>query len=88
MPAPNGGTPVLLSSDSCGTTVFATTVAGTSQTTMIIPSGESSVAFFYGDTLPGSPIITASGALTSSIQNETIVVADASTNNADLVSGP
>lgn len=88
VPAPNGGTPVLLSSDSCGTTVFATTVAGTSQTTMIIPSGESSVAFFYGDTLPGSPIITASGALTSTIQNETILVADATTNTADLANGP
>ena len=79
---------MLLSSDSCGATVFTTTVAGTSQTTMIIPSGESSVAFFYGDALPGSPIITASGALNSTIQNETILVADASTNTADLASGP
>jgi len=37
VPAPTGGTPVTLSSDSSGTAVFATTLTGTSVTSVTIP---------------------------------------------------
>ena len=87
VPAPTGGTPVVLSSDSSGTTAFATTRAGTSTTSVIIPGGESSVTFYYGDTLPGNPVVTASGPLISAIQAETITLA-AATTDAALTRGP
>ncbi|HEY8820728.1 MAG TPA: hypothetical protein VIM49_02080, partial [Dermatophilaceae bacterium] len=56
--APAGGTEVTIASDSSGTSVFATTLAGTSVTSILIPSGKSSATFYYGDSAPGSPVIT------------------------------
>jgi len=68
--APAGGTEVTIASDSSGTSVFATTLAGTSVTSILIPSGKSSATFYYGDSAPGSPVITTSGLLTSATQKE------------------
>jgi hypothetical protein len=70
---------VNLSSSSKGTTEFATAAKGTSVTSVSIPSGSSSVSFYYGDTLAGTPTITASATgLTSATQQETIVAGPAS----------
>ena len=41
-----------MASDSSGTSVFATTLAGTSVTSVLIPSGKSSATFYYGDSAP------------------------------------
>jgi hypothetical protein len=68
---------VTLASNSAGTAVFAATQNGTTTTTVTIPLNASSVNFYYGDTIPGSPTITASGTLASGTQVETIVVGPA-----------
>lgn len=68
---------VTLTSNSLGTARFAPTLGGATTTTVTIPSGQSSVNFYYGDTKPGSSTITASGALTSGTQAQTIVVGPA-----------
>jgi len=77
--APAGGTVVTLSSSSTGTYIFNTTegaTSPTSSTTVTIPAGSSSVSFYYGDTLAGTPTITAkSGTLTPGTQVETITAA-------------
>ncbi len=75
VPAPTGGAEVALASDSAGTAVFATTVAGTSVASILIPAGQSSATIFYGDTAPGRPVITASWLLISAKQTETIATA-------------
>ncbi len=64
--APAGGTALTLSSSSTGTRIFSATLNGTSTTTVTIPVGASSVAFYFGDTLVGTPTITASRAGSSS----------------------
>jgi hypothetical protein len=51
-------TTVDLSSYSTGTTVFAAARRGPAITGVTIPSGSSSVSFFYGDTAVGSPTVT------------------------------
>lgn len=86
--APAGGTSVTLASDSSGTSVFATTLAGTSVTSVLIPSGKSSATFYYGDSAPGSPVITTSGLLTSATQKETILAAPAPTTTTPAPVGP
>src|SRR5207248_2593272 len=48
---------------------------GASVTSVTIPAGSSSVSFYYGATLAGTPTITASGPLTSALQQETITPA-------------
>lgn len=68
---------VTLASNSLGTARFSATLAGATTTTVSIPSGQSSVTFYYGDTAPGSPTITVSGALTSAAQGQAIVVGPA-----------
>ena len=87
-PAPFGGTEVMLFSDSAGTTVFATTMAGAPVTSLLIASGESGATFYYGDSLPGSPVITASGPLVSAIQNETITADTVPPTTAATTAGP
>lgn len=64
-----------LSSDSSGTAVFATTLTGTSVTSVTIPSGAPGANFYYGDTKAGNPLITASGPLASATQTEIITAA-------------
>jgi hypothetical protein len=80
--APAGGTVVTLSSSSTGTYIFNTTEGATTptlQTTVTIPAGSSSLSFYYGDTMAGTPTITAkSGTLTPGTQVETITPAKAS----------
>ena len=69
---------ITLSSSSAGPYIFNTTLnltSPTGSTTVNIPSGQSSVTFYYGDTKAGSPLITASGSLTSATQTETITAA-------------
>ncbi len=66
---------VNLSSNSTGTTEFAATSGGSAVTSVAIPSGSSSVTFYYGDTKAGTPTLTASGALTSDTQTVTITAA-------------
>jgi hypothetical protein len=68
---------VTLASNSAGTPVFSATLNGTSVTSVSIPGGSSSVSFYYGDTKAASPVITASGSLTSALQTETITAAAA-----------
>jgi hypothetical protein len=51
---------VSLSSSSTGTKIFAATSGGTSISTITIPAGTSSVSFYYGDSLAGTPQISAS----------------------------
>jgi len=86
--APAGGTEVTIASDSSGTSVFATTLAGTSVTSILIPSGKSSATFYYGDSAPGSPVITTSGLLTSATQKETILAAPIPTTITAAPVGP
>ena len=83
-----GGTEVTIASDSSGTSVFATTLAGTSVTSILIPSGKSSATFYYGDSAPGSPVITTSGLLTSATQKETILAAPIPTTITAAPVGP
>jgi type II secretory pathway pseudopilin PulG len=64
---------VTLSSNSSGSTVFATSSQGTALTRITIPAGSSSTTFYYGDTKAGTPTITASGALASGVQAETLI---------------
>ena len=85
---PAGGTEVTIASDSSGTSVFATTLAGTSVTSILIPSGKSSATFYYGDSAPGSPVITTSGLLTSATQKETILAAPIPTTITAAPVGP
>jgi hypothetical protein len=60
------GTPVTtgitlnLSSNSAGTSEFASTSGGTPTTTLAIPAGSSTATFYYGDQLAGKPTITVS----------------------------
>ncbi len=70
--APTGGTLVTLSSGSAGVTVFAATAAGAPVPSVTIPGGASSAAFYYGDSVVASPILTASGLLLTATQTETI----------------
>jgi hypothetical protein len=86
--APSGGTDVTLASDSSGTCVFATTLEGTSVTSVLIPTGKSSATFYYGDSAPGSPVITASGLLTSATQKETVLAAPTPTTTTAASTGP
>jgi hypothetical protein len=73
-----GGIPVTLSSNSTGTKIFAAASGGPSVGSGTIPSGSSTVNFYYADTNAGSPVITASGTLTSATQTETITAASPS----------
>jgi hypothetical protein len=75
--APTGGTLVNLASNSTGTSSFSATSGGSPTTTMTIPAGQSAVSFFYADNKAGSPVLTASGALTSATQTETITAGTA-----------
>jgi hypothetical protein len=71
-----GGTIVDLVSNSSGAVVFATTSGGSATTSVTIPSGSTSVTFFYGDTKFGAPTVTASASgLSSDTQAETITAA-------------
>ena len=67
---------VTLASSSAGTKLFAAASGGsTAITTVSIPAGSSSATFYYGDTLAGTPTITASGLTANATQNETITAA-------------
>ena len=63
---------VTLASSSTGTKEFAATSGGTAITSISIPAGSSSATFYYGDTLAGTPTLTASGSITSATQVETV----------------
>ena len=71
--APAGGTTVNLSSSSVGTKVFASSLGGAPVTSVTILVGGSTASFYYGDTQAGSPVVSASGSLTTATQTETIV---------------
>ncbi len=72
------GETVDLTSNANGTYIFNTTsgaTAPTGATSVTIPSGQSSVTFFYGGTKSGTPTITAAATgLTSATQTETVNV--------------
>ena len=78
-------TTVTLSSSSTGG-IFSVNSGGGTVTSVTINSGSSSTSFFYGDTVAGSPTITAkTGSLTPATQVETI---NAGTpNSIKIVSG-
>ncbi len=65
---------VNLTSSSAGTHAFAATSGGTAAITSInIAAGSSSATFYYGDSVAGTPTVTAAAAgLTSGTQQETI----------------
>lgn len=73
--APAGGTAVALSSSSTGSVRFALTSGGPSVTSVMIPAGSSSVSFYYGDTLAGLPVLSASGSLAGATQAQTVTAA-------------
>ncbi|MGO8860838.1 MAG: type II secretion system protein, partial [Acidimicrobiales bacterium] len=77
-----GGTTVSLSSNTAGTYIFNTTQLATTPigpTSVVIPSGSSSVSFYYGDTKKGTPTIQASSiGLQSATQVETVSAGSAS----------
>jgi hypothetical protein len=75
--APASAVTVNLASNSTGTKVFSATSGGSTTTSVAIASGSSSVNFYYGDTLAGTPTITVSGTLASDTQSETITAAAA-----------
>ena len=72
------GETVNLTSNATGTYIFNTTSGAgtpTGATSVTIPSGQSSVTFYYGGTKAGSPLITAAASgLTSATQTETVNV--------------
>ena len=72
------GETVNVTSNSAGTYIFNASAGATTPTgatTVAIPPGQSSVTFYYGDTKPGTPTITAAAAgLTSATQTESITV--------------
>ncbi len=71
------GATVNLSTTS-GTGTFAATSGGAAVTSVTIPAGSSSVTLYYGDSTPGSPILTASATgLSSGAQVETITAGPA-----------
>lgn len=71
--APAGGATMSLSSSSTGTTVFATSAAGAGITQVTVPAGSTSASVWYGDTLAGTPTVTAHEAgLTDATQVESI----------------
>jgi len=78
---------VTLTSSSTGTKLFSATSGGSSTSTVSITAGSSSTTFYYGDTNAGTPTITASGALTSATQTETIT-APVSPAGSSLVAAP
>lgn len=78
VPAGPGGTTVTLSSTSSGGR-FAPSPGGTATTTVSITAGLSSTSVYYGDTVVGSPTITATaGGLTSATLAASITPASAS----------
>jgi len=80
-----GAFTVTLASSSAGPVYFAATAGGTPTSTVTIASGQSAASFYYGDTKPGSPTLTASGTLTSGTQIQSIVVGAA--NKLVITSG-
>lgn len=76
-PVTGSAVAVTLTSNSTGVAVFAATLNGTPTTAVTIPLNGSSATFYYGDTAPGAPTITASGTLTSGTQVQAIVVGPA-----------
>jgi hypothetical protein len=77
VPALTGGMLVTLSSGSSRASVFAATSAGSPVPSVTIPGGASSAAFYYGDSMVASPVLTASGLLLSATQTETITAPSA-----------
>lgn len=81
----NGGTPITtgnltvnLSSLGAGTGVFAATQFGTAVASVTITAGNSTAAFWYGNSAIGTPTITAAATgFTSGTQQETITTAPA-----------
>lgn len=86
------GATVSLSSDSTGINEFAASSGGPAVTSVTIPPASSSVSFYYGDELAGSPTITASApGVTQAMQLETINAGPAaglSFSNVSTNSGP
>jgi hypothetical protein len=74
-----GSVTVNLSSNTTGTAVFAASSGGTAVTTVTIATGTVTKSFYYGDTMAGSPVVTAAiSGLTSATQTETITAASVS----------
>ncbi|MGO8859374.1 MAG: hypothetical protein ACLQRH_01185, partial [Acidimicrobiales bacterium] len=69
---------VNLTSSSTGTAIFSATAGGAAISTISIPAGSSSASFYYGDTMAGTPALTAAGTLTAGTQTETITAGPAS----------
>ena len=70
-PDPGALTVNLLSSSGSG--VFALTAGGAPVTSVSIPTGQSSVSFYYGDTTAGSPTLSAAASgLKTGTQTETV----------------
>ncbi len=57
--APAGGLWVALASSSTGSATFSLSPGGPSVETLEIPAGQGSLSFYYGDTMGGSPTLSA-----------------------------
>lgn len=69
-------------SSSSGTGLFSLTAGGAAVTIVTIPSGSSSVSFYYGDPIAGTPqIIADPGDMVPGVQTETILSGTAATEN-------
>ncbi len=76
--APAGGITVAVSSNSSGATVFSASSGGAGTSSVLIPSGSSSVSFYFGDTKAGTPTISVTTAGASGgTQTATITAAAA-----------
>jgi hypothetical protein len=72
----SSSTTVTLSSNSTGSKVFARTTGGSPLSIVSIPANSPTATFYYGDTLAGSPAITATASgLGSVVQSQTITAA-------------
>lgn len=77
-PVTTGSNTLNLASNSSGTTIFASSSGGTTPVSSVtIGGGASSASFYYGDTKPGSPVITVSGIGSGATQTEAISAASA-----------
>jgi hypothetical protein len=86
--APVGGTTVSLSSTS-PTGLFAASSGGTPTSSVVIPSGSSSVNFYYGDSTTGSPSLTATGtAYGAAVQQVEIYGPPSAPPGVTAVAGP
>ena len=79
---------VTLSTTSAGGAFYASMSGGSPITSALIPAGQSSVTFYYEDTIAGDPTVTAADAALGSTPTQTEVIVAASANTLAITSSP